>query len=363
MLTSSKASRMESKQIAQVIAKIKNGEQFSASEQSEVEHLLVEHECWKPLFKLLDRGLTGKIRSDLHVHQSKLKIEVEYLSNWQAALQRVQEIVSRLGVDFDFFRLEILQQIVENNWQKQADILMAVHDKFQHLSDKIKCLERICFIYEKKIPNEELLRKFYLTLNKLDNKNIKAMKYFKMLHSQNFEWDKVIGLLKKIMANGNTSEVYRSAQELATVYLYSKNLPQRSLEVLNKYCADSPLDKFAILYDIYTRLNDWKSCITLLRAKLASSRSPIAQSKLHFKIGNLLERLADWQGAVEEYKQAFNKDMNFISALEKMIDIYAREGNWEDVLVCLQELQDKVSERSKHLRIEKLINDIKRNIA
>lgn len=345
--------------IRDTITRISQHQKFTADEKWEATRILTEHECWVPLFQLLNDSLSGDKKRDLEVFLYKIKIEIKYLSDHSLATKRAQEIVEKFKVDFSWFRLEILS-MDEGNWHLEADILIAVRTKFAVINDRVKCLERICSIYEKKIPDEELLQKYYHDLIALDPKNIKALKYFKMLHSQNYDWDLVIGVLKKIIAHANRLETYRSAQELAVVYLYSKDEPLKALRIMNKHCAQSPLDKSTILYDIHARLGDWAACITLTREKLVNETQVEKQAQLHYKIAKLEEKRGRNDLAVHEYEMALDKDDGLVDALQAIIAFHLQREDWREVLVWLERLRRKVTDRSQVARIQNLIDTVRR---
>lgn len=344
----------ELQQLNATIQQVKDGQKFVNDQTlQEAEKLLADYECWLPLFELWDSRLTGNKRSDLDIFLRKIKVEIVYFSDNQLVAKRAQEIVRRFHLTFNAFRKEVLVFVGEN-WFLETDILQAVCGEFAKVSDRVKCLERICSLYEKKIPDERLLDKFYHELIEIDSRNIKALKYFKMIHSQNFDWDQVIDALRRIIAHANRSEAYRAAQELAAVYLYSKNEPQEALRIIDEHCADSPLDKSTILHDIYTRLGDWSACISLLQQKLASEQKKNKQAELHIKIAKLQDKRGRNDLAVKEYEQALTKDFcGNIDALETVIVFYIQREEWVTVVNWLDEA-GKWSDRAQLTRIEQL---------
>lgn len=340
-------------QLHATIQQVKDGHKFAdAQALREAETILGDYECWLPLFELWDSRLTGDKRSDLDIFLRKIKVEIVYFSDNQLVAKRAQEIVRRFHLTFNIFRKEVLVFVGEN-WFLETDILQAVCNEFANVSDRVKCLERLCSLYEKKIPDERLLDRFYHELIEIDSRNIKALKYFKMLHSQNFDWDQVIDALQRIIAHANRSEAYRAAQELAAVYLYSKNEPQEALRIIDEHCADSPLDKSTILNDIYTRLGDWSASIALLQQKLAGEQQELKQAELHIKIAKLQDKRGRNDLAIEEYEQALKKNFDCNEAFEAVVDFYIQREEWQTVIAWLNKLEQQ-ADRSHLPRIEQL---------
>ncbi len=348
--------------VRRAVAAIDAGDDLTASQQQEALQLLTDHECWTPLFTLLDNKLKNEPSQALAVLLQKIKIEIKYIGDYKRVAQRAREIIKRFGVDFTWFRLKVLSAI-DSNWHLEAEVLRTVCLDFRSLPDRVKCMEKICSLYEKKIPDEGLLQKYYRDLLKIDPRNILALKYYKLLYSQNFDWERVIDALRKIMRWGNLSDTYRSAQELAAVHLYSKNDPQEALRIMTEHCADSPLDKSTILYDVYTRLGDDRECIHILKTKLTVARQPTAQAQLHMRIAALQEKRGYADAALQEYEQAFAKDPQQVEIVEKIIRLCLRQDNLLGVLDWLRKLENRVTERGHRQRIRHLRRVIKKRLA
>ena len=353
---------MSATAVQRAVASINVGDKLTPTQEHEARQLLTDHECWLPLFQLLDNKLKNSPQDALEVFLHKIRIEIKYLGDHERVAIRAREIVKRFGVDFAWFRLKILSTI-DGNWYLEADVLKAVCMDFRAQPDRVKCMEKICSLYEKKIPDEQLLQKYYRDLLKIDPKNILTLKYYKMLYSQNFDWERVIDALRKIMRWGNLSDTYRSAQELAAVHLYSKNNPQEALRIMQKHCADSPLDKSTILYDIYARLGNDRECVQILKRKLAAARHPVTQAQLHVRIAALQEKCGRLDAATQEYERAFEKDPSQIEVVEKIIRTHLQRDDLSSVLDWLCKLENRATERAHRERLQRLCNKIKKRLA
>lgn len=352
---------MSATAVQKIVASLKAGDQLTLTQQHEAQQLLTEHECWQPLFQLLDNQLKDGSQDPLDIFLHKIRIEIKYLGEHQLIAKRAREIVKRFGVDFAWFRLRILAAI-EGNWELEADVLKAVWMDFRAQPDRVKCMEKICSLYEKKIPDEHLSQKYHRDLLKIDPKNIFALKYYKMLHSQNCDWERVTDVLRKIMRWGSLSDTYHAAQELAAVYLYSKNNPQEALRIMKKHCANSPLDKLTILYDIHARLGNDRECVQILKKKLTATRHPATQAQLHIRIAVLREKHGHLDAAVQEYEQAFEKDQGQIEIVEKVIRICLQRDDLRSVLDWLRKLENRATEQEQRARLQRLRNKLKKRL-
>ncbi len=119
----------------------------------------------------------------------------------------------------------------------------------------------------------------------LDPLNIKALRYFKLLFTQNYEWEKVVTMLRNLLtASKHARDVFRVGQELAAVLLYQLDRPQEAIDVVTKYCEGSPLDTSTISYDAYQRLNDWQGCLRILRECVLSVEDKISALTSAFEL-------------------------------------------------------------------------------
>ena len=345
----------------QMVAAIQRGDNLSSKQQQEAIRLLTDFECWMPLFRLLDDIIENDPDNALDTFLHKIKIEIDYRDDHKRVAQLAREVVKRFGIDFTYFRLKILATM-EGSWQLEADVLKMVCMEFKVEADRVKCLERLCALYEKKIPDDQLQQKYYNDLIKIDPKNIRALKHFKMMYSQNFEWELVTDALCKIMRWGNISDTYRAAQELAAVHLYSKNDPRGALRIMKKHCSDSPLDKSTILYEIYARLGDHSECVALLKKKLALARQPSAQARLHIRIAALEEKRDRIKAALREYKLAFEKDSSQVEAVQRIISICLWRDDWQEALAWLQKLESRATGSELGERLRRIRNTIEKHM-
>lgn len=345
-----------------MVNRIQRSPSLSPADSAQMQPLLIDYECWDSLFKLLDVHHDDDRELFLYNQKLAIRIHMEYLNDTQASIEWLNKIITNHRVEFSFIWEEVRCWMAEDS-QSQAMVLVAIWEKFNKLDCRVKCLEKLCSVYEKKLADDEQTLKHYRILINIDPSNVRALKYFKAMYTYNFQWDQAIATTKKIIRASKGLELYRAAQELAAIYLYSKNLPRQALEILDRYCVDSPLDKSMILYDSYMRLEDWDNCIKILQSKISNTKSAVKQSHLHIKIAGLYSRDGNFTASAAEYRKAFAKDMNCVEALEAMVGIYAQDGAWVQVLECLIELQSRLSERSQYLRVERLVNRIKKHTA
>ena len=202
-------------------------------------------------------------------------------------------------------------------------------------------MERLCLIYEKKKYDEYNLNRSYERLIELDPFNQKGLRYFKIVYTQNNQWDKVAQVLQNLFSSAkHVNDSYRSAQELAAVYLYQLDAPQSSVDVLEKYCAGSHLSTFAIHYEAYYRLQNWEGCLRVLSTQVKKVDGNVNKGILTLRIGEMFEKTKRYDEAIESYKKVLDLAPNMLEPLEKLVDIYLRHENWAAVLETLNTLDE-----------------------
>ena len=307
---------------------------------------LEQYECWGPYFRVMKRLLADPATRQPRDYVRLARVQNVYLEDVFAAAETCVALVDATGVSYQRFSEEVLPQIVEfEDFAAEATILSAVSGRFAAKADHVASLERLCMLYEKKTHNETQLGRVYEKLLEVDPQNVKALRYFKLLYSQSNEWEEVVGILKTLLGCvGHRQELYRTAQELAAIYLYQLDMAEEAINVLETSCADSPLDTSTIQYDAYQRLADWQGCLRVLRQSLLTVDDDLARAVLHFKIGGLHEQLGDLDAALDDFQKAVKLYPQFLDAVEGIINVGVLRQDWRLIQQWLGVLEGKVTD-------------------
>lgn len=307
---------------------------------------LQDFECWTTYFQLLESQIDNPKKRQIHHYVRTARAYAIHLEDIQKAAKVCVKLMKDIRLGYAEFREKVLQSVIgENEFEQEAVILQAVYPKFRVKEDLIACMERLCLIYEKKKFDEGNLNKSYERLIELDPMNQKALRYFKIVYTQNNQWDKVLQVLQSLFASAkHINDRYRSAQELAAVHLYQMDQPQNAVDIIERYCADSPLNTFAIHYDAYYRLQNWDGCLRVLRAHLKKIEGGLNKAITHLKMGELLERMKRYKEAEENYYKALEYSPRMLEPYERLMDLYLDFKQWDNVLDCLNRLQEAVDD-------------------
>ena len=334
--------------LTEVLKKIDTEGTILGGQRAEALSLLEEFECWDPYFLMIKENINDASKRHLSDFTSLAKVQNLYLENVFAAAETCGQMIDLLKTDNSQFTEEALSQIIEeDDFTAEASIRSSIWDKFSEKQDRIDCLERLCLLYEKKTHNDALLAETYETLLDVDSKNVKALRYFKILYSHNNEWEEVIKYLRKLLECVNHKvERYRVAQELAVIYLYQLDLPHDAIKVLERHCEESPLDTSTILYDAHHRLGNWGGCLKVLRESLLHSDEDHARAVLHYKIAGILRNENEIEEAHEDFKKAATLWPDFLDSYEGVISTAVKLKKFDSVIDWLKTFETKIIDRT-----------------
>lgn len=336
----------ESQRIKALITRIDGDQLFSEEERVDTLSVLEMYECWGPYFRLIRKRLNDTRLRKSTDYIKLAKVQNQNLEDVFAAAETASNMVTDLKIDFWEFIETILPQVIDfEDYASEAAILSAVCERFAAVNDRVKCLERLCMLYEKRTHNESQLIKSYEHLLSIDSKNVKALRFFKLIHTQNAEWEEVVEKLRLLLeCVTHPQEIFRYAQELAAVYLYQLDIPESAIHVMETYCSNSPLDTSTILYDAFQSLNDLNGCLRVLRRCLLDVNDDVSRSTLHFKMAAIHEQLKDYDAAVKEYEKSYQLWTSFLDPLEGIVSIYSLIGDWDNLKISLLKLQAAVKD-------------------
>jgi tetratricopeptide (TPR) repeat protein len=342
--------------IRQMLATIDSGKLPNKQVKMEMFDLLESYECWQPLFQLIQLSAGKTDSRSVEDYVRLAKVQNVYLENIAAAAETCVKAVDIMHMTYKDFQQFMLPKIIErDDWAAESKILQALWQKFSDADGKVAALERLCLLFEKKIFNDGELGSAYSRLLQIDPKNIKALRYFKVVYTQNYEWEKVANILQDLIsASSHPQDIFRLAQELAAVSLYQLDRPRESIQILETYCEGSPLDASTIHYDAYQRLGDWQGCLKVLRQCLLSVEEDGGRSVLLLKIGLLEEKMGHLDVAAQSFRRAIQLWPKFLEPYERLVQISAQKKNWNEALEWLGKLHDHVEDLTLRARLDEL---------
>lgn len=350
--------------VREMVAKVDAGGPLAPDVQAEALAVLEQYECWAPFFRLLKRQIEdAKTRRSEHFIRLA-RVQNLYLEDVFAAAETCAALIESLSMNYDDFSETVLPQLIEfEDWSAEATILSAIERRFRRKEDIVSCLERLCMLYEKKTHNEGQLTKTYERLLAADSRNVKALRYFKLVYTQSNEWEEVVGILKTLLSTvSRPQEIFRYAQELAAIFLYQLDMAEEAISVLELHCSDSPLDTSTILYDAYHRLANWQGCLRVLRQCLLNVDHDQSRAVLHMKIATLHEHLSELEAAFENFAQAAKLSPDLLDAVEGAIGIAVARKDWPSVLRWMGSLTERVKDERQVAQLKQAMRRLQDGI-
>lgn len=339
------------------IATVDSGVHQSPNDLAETMSILEQYECWEPYFRLLKRQIDDPNTRQTQHFVRLARVQNLYLEDKFATAETCASLVELQSLTYDEFTETVLPQILDyEDWPTEAAILSAIDGRFLRTEDRISCLERLCVLYEKKTHNEVQLTKTYERLLAADAQNIKALRYFKLVYTQNNEWEEVVGILKTLLSiSTRQAEIFRYAQELATIFLYQLDMADEAISVLEAHCSESPLDTSTIHYDAYERLGNWQGCLRVLRECLLNVDNNHSRAIVHFKIATIYEQLNQLDLASENFSKSLKLAPHLLDAFEGGIGVATIRKDWQEVLRLLNALVEQVKDERQIAQIRQAI--------
>lgn len=354
----------EIERIQAMAAEVDSDRDLSPERQEEILATFEYYECWSPYFRLLKRNL-AKSSHNREDYVRLARVQNLYLEDVFAAAETCCRLVEQLKLGYKSFQEEVLPRIVEfEDFTAEAAILSAVSEKFSEQEDLIACLERLCMLYEKKIHNETQLTKTYERLLEGDPRNVKALRYFKLVFTQSNDWEEVVGILKTLLdCVSHPQEHFRVAQELAGVFLYQLDMAEEAIAVLDTHCSDSPLDTSTLRFDAFARLADWNGCLRVLRECLLGVDDDMSRAVLHFKIAGLEEQLGREDEALDNYQKAARLWPQLYDAIEGVIQLAVARKDWTRVKEWLEVLVHQVEDPALSSQLRQAVQRLEDGLA
>ncbi len=307
--------------------------------------ILKDYECWEPLKDFVKGSKYVDREVEFHARVEVAGTQLQFVVDVESAIETLKAIIIDFGLSFKDYESKVSHYVLSMDQPKlEAHVYEGINSSFALKSCQIKCIERLCFLYEKKIYSNNSLYPTYEQLIKLDPKNIKALRFFKMVSAQEGDWNKVTEILENLINESkDPGHRYRDSQELAAVFLYQLSKPKKSLKIVSKYCLDSPLDTSAIEFDAYNCLSDYQGCIRVLNKFMSSVSDKKVLSVLHLRKGDIYEQMSDLKNAILSFEKSYEMDTSFLEPIERMARICTKNKDWKFLLGLLEKIPQHLS--------------------
>ena len=348
----------ETEELTRILLDIKSEKLLSNELQIEYLDQLEAFECWEPYLRLINRKLDDANSRSVKDFARLARVQIYFLENLPGGAQTCVDAIEKLKLSYAAFRDKVLGNLLETeDYEVESHILRTVCPVLASEPDRIQCLERLCLIFEKKKYDETLLSQYYDQLYRVDANNQKALRYFKMVHTQNGQWHEVVEILEKLYQSAShKNDQFRIAQEQATVYLYQLDEPERAITILESRCQGSPLETSTIWYEACYQIQDWKGCLAVLKSHSENVEERDGRAILYYKMAQLELKLDHTENAEKYLTESSNLYPHFLEAHESLIELNISEKEWYKAMDNLEALRKVVNDTELSDRISEAIS-------
>lgn len=322
--------------------------------------LLEKYECYQPIIEALERKIQAEPLNEAYATRLS-KIYAGKVRAVDQAIRILSNLIRKNRWNYPrlagFIQTDLL---TKEDYATEALLLQGIEATFAAQEDSIEALQRICHIYEKKMFNERLLNRFYQRLREKSPGNKKALRFFKLVHSQQHNWLKAQEVLSDMLQWAvHKNEKAMIGLEKAALELYQLGRPEEALATVNEHCRGSLLDTSTVLYDAYSQLGRWEGCLEILRENLPLTTDPFEKSVILFRMGHHLMTLERFAEARLALRESLIQTPTFLDSLDGLIQVALNEQNWDDVVALLEELKAKVETHALRDQIEEALSRLR----
>lgn len=322
--------------------------QMTSTEQDELIRKLLAYECYIQAVTVLQWRIENGARGELQ----KLDDYIAILTIWHDGCEdtgkfteTLKDCVQRVKPSFSTIRLRLVEHIVgAEQFAEQARIYKAIASSIEDLEQRVLLLERLAFLYEKKLTlTSEVDATFHLILE-LDPKNIRALRYQKLVQVQSGHWKEAVKTLERLVDVFPVSsfERQRAAFELAQIYLYQLNQPQMARDTLNTHCQDSRIDTSQTYAEALERMNAFEELLVYLAARESKSENREEKSRLKHKMGMISAKAGKTKEALSHFQDSVYLNPSNLMAHEALISVLADGKMNSELIVELKTLASNV---------------------
>lgn len=295
-------SQSEIEKLIGLVRSISDFPKMSSAEQDGLISDLLDFECYAQTIKLLEwrcKRPEQSFEQKFSDYCELMRIYYCGIENFEKFIESAKLCTEQLAPTFAMIRMQIAEDILgPNHFEEHAKLYKAIWPNLNDPVQQVLLLTRLALIKEKKLFREQDVEPIYSAILRIDPHNIRALRFYRMWHGQASEWSQAAGYLTTLIkAYKNPNEKQRAAHELAQIYLYNLNQPERAKQILLAHCAESHLDTRQTLVEALERLDAYEELIECLDDMRAKAEDPSEVVAILLKKGQTLHNLGKYAEA------------------------------------------------------------------
>ncbi len=322
---------------------------MDTEKREEALNFLADYECWTDYIIYLTKEIDSGRASD----RDFLRVALAQLNQLDQIIDCSETCIKYIKLSkpsYEEFDKKLFYFLTEKkSWDTVSSILESVWESFPQQEDKVLVLEKLSFIYDKKLYSEEKLQYVFDKLLSLEPNNKRALKYFKTSHAQNQNWSQVEEVIKRlIQVSENNSEKARFIHELAAIYLYQMDRPKDCLSLIKKSDQSTGPDLTTIHYDALQRTEDWNGCRKILVGLIDSLTQVEEQANVLMRLAELTDQMGQVDKTIKLLDECIKVSPYFYEAYEMKINVFLESKSLDLALETVEGLASIVSGENRH---------------
>ena len=316
---------------------------MTREEQDDLLERLQDMECFAQALSLIEwRIKKTASSSDYLLNDYCLLMHILYngLENFDRFCEVAEECVRSLKLNFSTIRLHISDEILgPNNYVEQALLYKYLAGAMADPGQQVLLLCRLALISEKKLFREAEVEPIYRSVISLEPLNIKALRFYRSWYGQGEEWNQAAKQLQNLIkAYRNPHEKQRAAHELAQIYLYNLNLPEKARQTLLTHCSESHLDTRQTLIEALERLDETEELIACLDDMKDRASNSADLAAILLKKGQTLINIGDFKEAELALRSSIEVEQSNLTAHEALISALIAQSKPKQLRLALESM-------------------------
>lgn len=320
--------------------------------------ILAQYECWVSYFDMFEAAISQFQRETaIECSAHALRHLVVDLDNLERAKKILAQLAKRFDLKFEELEHVIVKKIIEiNDVEREAELLESAIPHLKSQREREIGNERLCMIFDKRLPRESKLQRAIGELLACNPQNIIGLRFLKNTLLQNRDWEELENVLLKLLdVLTHPEEKLRAALDLAALYLYQLGDPQSCVAVLDKYGHDR-IDTSKMKFYAFEYLQDWKQCIEILDVSYTKAGSDEEKAAILLLKGKVKFQQDQIREAYISFIEAAKLTQMSLAPAEEALKLAIRLGDLGEVSKILTFLMQKEHWKSEQLeRVKSLI--------
>lgn len=322
--------------------------QMTAYEQDDLIRRLQAYECYTQAVTLLNWRMENSTRGEIQKlddYVAVMRIWHDGCEDFVKFIEVAKDCIQRLRLSFATIRVRIIDNIIgAENFEEQVKVYRAVAASVDDIRQRVLLLERLAFLFEKKLTlNVEVESTFQEVLT-LDPTNTKALRYFKVLAVQSGHWRDATKYLEKMMEafDEGSFERTRAAFELAQIVLYHLNQAPRAREILAMVANDPRIDTTQTFCEALERSSAFDELLDFLDVKEHDAPVRDDKSRIKHKMGLISLKAGKQSEAIQFLQESVALNPRNLMAHESLVSTLLEEKMNKELIQELRTLANNV---------------------